>query len=97
MITAMLLPGHMQTITRAEILGVLLALHMWWRLCIHIDNKHVHETLQLILAGDINNEELQMMPNNDLWMLVAACVESRPQGLIRSIKEKAHRTLGPEA
>ena len=59
--------GLPQTITRAEILGVMLAIATMESMDIWIDNKSVQQNLACIVERDTDEQEVLDWENGDLW------------------------------
>ncbi|CAE8650721.1 unnamed protein product, partial [Polarella glacialis] len=78
----------MQTVVRAEIMGVLAGLRAALWVHLYVDCLHVVQTLLQLLDGVLPN--FDFICNGDLWCLISNELERRPAEAVLITKVKAH-------
>ena len=83
-------PGPLQTVQRAELWGVILALHAGDGIHLGVDNLGVVRHVGRILDGRPPSRPFELLPDGDLLFLIERMLRIRGLGSVRISKVKGH-------
>ena len=87
----MSVPGPMQTVQRAELWGVIVALQSYWPCHLGIDNLNVAWSVRLLDHGCLA-KPLSLIRDGDLVAVNQRMIRARRQDTVRVTKVKGHAT-----
>ena len=91
-VASALLSGKAQTVGRSEVCAGLFAMQCAAWVVIYSDSKYFVDGVCSIIDG-IENPNMEVSPDSDLWNMIRSIVRSRPAGSIRVYKIKSHRDI----
>ena len=83
-------PGPLQTVQRAELWGVILALQASDRVHLGVDNLGVVRHVGRILDGKLSSRPCELLPDGDLLVLIERMLHIRGLNTVRISKVKGH-------
>ena len=87
-------PGPLQTVQRAELWGVILALQASCGVHLGVDNLNVVRHVGRLLDGDLGALPFQVVPDGDLLCLIHHMLQLRGLDTVRISKVKGHADEG---
>ena len=83
-------PGPLQSVQRAELWGVILALQASCGVHSGVDNLNVVRILGRMLDGNVGTQPFQVIPDGDLLCLIHRMLQLRGSDTVRVSKVKGH-------
>ena len=83
-------PGPLQTVQRAELWGVILALQASDGVHLGVDNLGVVRHVGRILDGRVSSRPCELLPDGELFFLIERMLHIRGLNLVRISKVKGH-------